>query len=142
LLAFCAGVNGCTPLERVQECEKLIEMVNPGLEQVRLRLPDAGTDSESYAAIATEYDRLTERMQTLTPPDDGLRRAVSAYAEVVQRAAQHSREYAEELRRPTASRAERKNQEARLKRIRAAAKGDLSREAAAVRKLNTLCHPE
>jgi hypothetical protein len=104
-LGLTISVSGCGSLKRVQDCERVITTVNAGLEQVRLQLPDAGADA--YGAIATEYVRLGENIQTLT-----------------------------------ASRGERKSKQARLKRIRTLAKNDLTREAAAVRKLNALCHPE
>jgi hypothetical protein len=141
-LGLTFSVGSCGSLKRVQECERVIVTVNSGLEQVRQHLPDAGADARAYVAIAAEYVRLGDNIQALSSRDETLQRAIDSYREVATRAAQSSRDYSEELARPTASKAERKSKKVRLQRIRTLAKNDLTREAAAVRKLNALCHPE
>jgi hypothetical protein len=66
---------------------------------------------------------------------------VASYREVTERAAKHSRSYSEALAGTPRSKKERADHEARLTRIRAQAKGDLTKEATVVRKLNAVCHP-
>jgi hypothetical protein len=132
---------GCGSLRRVHECELVIETVNSGLVDIQLRLPDAGSSAPDYEAIADAYQELGKRLAGLTPQDGPLQRALVGYAEVIERATANSRAFAAELAAPARSKAERRGKEVRLKRIRTQAKSELAKEALAVRKLNTLCHP-
>lgn len=141
VLALLAGL-GCDPIQRLRDCGPLIETVNTNLDEVRFRLPDAGSDAAAYVEIAAVYDRLGQGLATLSPRSVALERAVASYRELAERAANTSREYADELARPATSKGERKRKEARLERIRTTAKSESSREASVVRKLNSLCHLE
>jgi hypothetical protein len=124
----------------VHECELVIETVNSGLVDIQVRLPDAGSGPD-YESIAGAYQELGKRLAGLTPQDGSLQRALVSYAEVIERAAANSQAYATELAASARSKADRRAKEARLKRIRTQAKSELAKEALAVRKLNTLCHP-
>jgi hypothetical protein len=141
VLALALLATGCGSLRRVHECELVIETVNSSLADIQLRLPDAGSSAPDYELIAGAYQELGKRLAGLTPQDGPLQRALLSYAEVIERAATNSRAFAEELAAPARSKAQRKGREVRLKRIRAQAKSELAKEAVAVRKLNTLCHP-
>lgn len=132
---------GCGALKRVHECEAVIETVNTGLEGIEVQVPDAGSSSAAYEQIAVAYDDLTKRIEQLQIDDAALGKALASYKEVVERAAKHSRAFSAELATRAKSRSARKSKEARLERIRTLAKGDLAREASAIRKLNALCHP-
>lgn len=131
----------CGALKRVHECEAVIETVNTGLEEIEVQVPDAGSSSAAYEQIAVAYEELTKRVEQLQVEDAALAKALASYKEVTERAAKHSRAFGAELAAQAKSRSARKSQEARLDRIRTLAKGDLAREASAVRKLNALCHP-
>ena len=140
-LALALG-SGCGALERVHECEAVIETVNSGLENIYVQLPDAGTSAPAYEEIALAYEALIRRIDALAPKDSSLERALASYKEVAERAAKHSRSFSEELATRAKSPGERKSKDARLKRIRNLAKADLTRETSVVRKLDSLCHPQ
>jgi hypothetical protein len=140
-LALALLAVGCGSLKRVRECELVIETVNSGLLDIQLRLPDAGSSAPDYELIADAYQELGKRLAELAPNDGPLQRALVSYAEVIERAEANSRAFAEELAAPARSKSARRSKDMRLKRIRAQAKSELAREAVAVRKLNTLCHP-
>jgi hypothetical protein len=141
-LALVLTATSCGALKRVHECEQVVESINTEMAEVRFQLPDAGADAPSYTEIAGIYARLSQRLSEIPARDTALSRTLVSYKDVIDRAAEHSRAYAEELARATPSRQERKDRDGRLKRIRTMAKNDLVREASVVRKLNALCHPE
>lgn len=132
---------GCGALKRVHECEAVIETVNTSLEGIGVQVPDAGSSSAAYEQVAVAYDDLVKRIGQLQIDDAALEKALANYREVIERAAKHSRAFSAELATRAKSRNAKRNKEARLDRIRALAKGDLAREASAVRRLNALCHP-
>jgi hypothetical protein len=141
LLSVC-GASGCGGLERVHECQEVIEAVNAGLSELQVQVPDAGANAEAYTQIANGYDALGKRLAALAPKDQTLAKAVAAYLEIPQRAAERSRAYSEALTAPANSKKLRVERQARLTRIRTDAQTDLTREAQAVRKLNAVCHPQ
>ena len=139
LLLF--GATGCGAVKRVHECQEVIETVNAGLADLHVRLPDAGASSSAYVEIAEAYEALGKRLDELAPSDAALARAVAGYRDLVERAARQSRNYSEALASDARSKRQRRDQEARLNRIRTQAKSDLAREATVIRKLNAVCHP-
>jgi hypothetical protein len=141
LLSLC-GAPGCGALERVHDCQGVIDTVNTGLSELDIQLPDAGASSGAYSQIADAYDALGKRLDALTPKDPALAKAVAGYREITQRAAERSRNYAQALGAPGGSKKQRVEKQAQLGRIRAEAQADLTREAQAVRKLNAVCHPQ
>jgi hypothetical protein len=132
-------VAGCSALERMHDCDSVVDVVNAGLEDVRFDAPDAGSD-DAYEHIATAYDDVSKRIEALEIGDTALAKAVGTYREIVERAARNSRAYARELNPGQTSR-DRRAAERRLEKIRAQARSDLGREASAVRKINALCRP-
>jgi hypothetical protein len=140
-IALALLLTSCGVLKRVHECEQVVETVNAGLEDLATRVPDAGTSATAYEAIASAYEELGKSIELLQPNDNALEKAVASYKEVIDRAAVNSRSFAAELARPARSRAEKKNKNLRLERIRGAASGEVGREALALRKINSLCHP-
>ncbi len=146
LLAFFVALQlagaGCTALERAHDCSGVVDIVNGGLGDIRFDAPDAG-DPETYERFAATYDDVSKKIELLAIDDTALTKAVESYRDVLQRAAKHSRAYARELagKADKTSKGGRRSVERRLEKLRAQAKTDLSREASAVRKLNTLCHP-
>jgi hypothetical protein len=142
ILALSLQIVGCGVLKRVHECERVVETVNAGLEDLATRVPDAGASASAYEEIARAYEDLGKSIDLLQPNDSALQKAVAGYKDVIDRAAINSRSFAAELARPAGSRAERKNKNVRLERIRTLATNEVSREALALRKINTLCHPQ
>lgn len=132
---------GCGAVKRVHECQGVVAAVNTGLSDLHVQVPDAGASPDSYGQIAAAYEALGKRLDELAPSDSVLAKAVASYREVTERAARQSRSYAEALASVPRSKKERADHEARLTRIRAQAKGDLTKEATVVRKLNAVCHP-
>jgi len=132
-------VAGCSALERMHDCDSVVDVVNTGLEDVRFDAPDAG-DVDAYEHIAIAYDDVSKRIEAIAIGDAALAKAVGSYREIVERAARNSRAYARELN-PGQTKSDRRTAERRLEKIRAQAKSDLGREASAVRKINVLCHP-
>lgn len=141
MLLAIGVTSGCGAVKRVHECQGVIETVNAGLSDLHVQVPDAGASSDAYGQIADAYEALGKRLDQLAPSDSALAKALVSYREVTERAAKHSRSYAEALASSPRSRKERAEHEARLTRIRAQAKGDLTKEATVVRKLNAVCHP-
>jgi hypothetical protein len=141
LLSLC-GAPGCGALERVHDCQDVIDTVNSGLAELELQVPDAGDSAGAYSQIADVYDALGKRLDTLTPKDPALAKALAGYREITQRASERSRAYAEALAAPGGSKKLRVDKQARLGRIRTEAQADLTREAQAVRKVNAVCHPQ
>ena len=135
------GATACGAIERVHECQQVIDTVNEGLSDLQVQVPDAGTDPSAYSAIADAYEALGKRLGELSPSDDALAKAVAGYREMAERAARQSRNYSEALAAEVSSKRERHDREARLNRIRTQAKTDLAREATVLRKLNAVCHP-
>jgi chromosome segregation ATPase len=142
IFALALQVLGCGVLRRVHECDGVVETVNAGLEDLATRVPDAGSSATAYEAIASAYEELEKSIDLLQPNDSALQKAVASYKEVIDHAASNSRSFAAELASPARSRAERKQKAARLERIRTLASSEVSREALALRKINTLCHPQ
>lgn len=144
LAAFASlwGAPGCGALERVRECEAVIEAVSSGLSELHVQIPDAGASASAYTRIAETYDALSQRLAGLQPRDAALAKALDTYREVAERAAARSRSYSEALSRRARTKKERTEKETRLTRIRSQAQAELSREAQAVRKLNAVCHPQ
>jgi hypothetical protein len=134
-------ISGCGAVKRVHECQGVIQVVNGGLSDLHVQVPDAGDSPNAYEQIADAYEALGKRLDELAPSDSALAKAVASYREVTERAAKHSRSYSEALAGTPRSKKERADHEARLTRIRAQAKGDLTKEATVVRKLNAVCHP-
>jgi hypothetical protein len=135
------GMTGCGALERARECQEVIDVVNTGLADLQVQVPDAGSSPAAYNEIADAYDALGKRLGELSPSDGALAKAVAGYRDLTERAARQSRNYSEALAGAARSKRERRDKEARLTRLRAQAKTDLAREATVVRKLNAVCHP-
>jgi hypothetical protein len=136
------GTSGCGAVKRVHECQGVIEVVNAGLTDLHVEVPDAGASASAYHRIADNYDALNKRLLELAPRDATLAKALDGYREVTDRAAKNSRSYAEALAARARTKKERAEQSTRLTRIRTQAQTDLSREAQVVRKLNAVCHPQ
>lgn len=119
----------------------MIEIVNAGLAELQVQVPDAGSSPAAYDEIANAYEALAKRLGELSPSDGALAKAVVSYRELMERAARQSRNYSEALAGTARSRRDRRDKEARITRIRGQAKTDLAREATVVRKLNAVCHP-
>jgi hypothetical protein len=140
LILELAG-SGCAALDRAHDCSGVADIVNGALVDVRFDAPDAG-DPEAYQRFAATYDDVSKQIGSLSIEDAALAKAVGSYRDVLDRAAKHSRAFAKEMASSGSdTKAERRSSERRLERIRAQAKTDLTREASAVRKINTLCHP-
>lgn len=133
---------GCSSLRKVGECKKVVDTVNDGLSRVASSAPDAGANPAAYAQLADGYDALAKDLGATSASDEALSKTIGSYRELIQRAAKHSREFAEELDRPTSTPEEEREKETRLARLRAQAKSEISREASLVRKLNGLCHTQ
>ena len=145
-LALLAGslalVAGCSSLRRVHECKRVIDTVNGGLSSISAAGADAGANPSTYAQLADAYAALDKRLEGADSKDPALSKSFGAYRELIQRAAKQSRAFSEELDKPTSTPEEEKEKESRLNRLRTQAKNDVTREAALVRKLNGLCHPQ
>jgi hypothetical protein len=136
------GTPSCGALERVHECREVVGVVNAGLVDLFVEVPDAGADAVAYTRIADGYDALSKRLKDLAPDDRALAKALEDYVEVADRAAKNSRSYSEALSARARNKKERTDRDTQLTRIRTQAQTDLSREAQVVRKLNTVCHPQ
>lgn len=141
-LLFLSGTLGCGAVKRVHQCQAVVQIVNEGLAELELQVPDAGESASAYAAIAAGYEALDRRLDALAPGDSSLAKAIESYREVAQRAAKSSRAYSEALSERAGSSKQRADKQARLNRIRAEAQSDTAREALVVRKLNSVCHPQ
>lgn len=135
------GSTSCGVVDRVHDCQEVIEAVNAGLAELQVQVPDAGSSPAAYKEIADAYDALGKRLAELSPSDPALAKAVVAYRELTERAARQSRNYSEALAGAARSKRQRHDKDARLSRIRTQAKTDLAREATVIRKLNAVCHP-
>lgn len=120
----------------------MIETLNGAFQALAPQLAAAGSSPTAYTRIADGYAELDAKLQTTHPRDASLIKLVAAYRELTQRATKHSRAFAEELAKPTASADEEKEKDARLERVRTQARSEQAKEATLVRKLNTLCHPQ
>ena len=136
------GVLGCSPLRKVGECKRVVDAVNSGLSQVATAAADAGANPATYVQLAEGYEALARSLETTSFSDDALNKTLTSYRELIQRAAKHSREFSDELDRPTSTPEEEREKETRLARLRAQAKSEVNREASLVRKLNGLCHTQ
>jgi hypothetical protein len=133
---------GCSSLRRVHECKRVIDAVNDGLRSISSDGADAGASPSTYTRLADAYDALGKQLEGADSKDPALSKSFGAYRELIQRASRQSRAFAEELDKPTSTPEEEKEKESRLNRLRTQAKNDVNREAALVRKLNGLCHPQ
>jgi hypothetical protein len=133
------SLSGCSSLRRTHECKRVVDTVNGSLSQ--LADADAGASPGTYVRLADAYDALGKQLEGASSEDPALSKLFGAYRELIQRAARQSRLFAEELDKPTSTPEEEAEKEARLTRLRTQAKGEVSREASLVRKLNGLCHP-
>jgi hypothetical protein len=136
------GTPSCGAVKRVHECQEVVDVVNAGLVDLFVEVPDAGADAKAYTRIADAYDALSKRLKGLAPADPSLAKALEGYVEVADRAAKNSRSYSEALSSRARNKKERADRDNRLTRIRTQAQTDLSREAQVVRKLNSVCHPQ
>jgi outer membrane murein-binding lipoprotein Lpp len=139
-LVFGSVLAGCSSLRRARECKRVIDTVNGSLSQLAAD-PDAGASPATYVRLADAYDALGKQLEGANSQDPGLSRVFGSYRELIRRAAQQSRLFAEELDKPSSTPEEEAEKETRLTQLRTRAKGELSREASLVRKLNGLCHP-
>ena len=139
LCAILLGAAGCAALERTHDCGGVIDVVNAGLDAVRFDAPDAG-DPETYDRFATAYDEVSNQIAAMPIDDATLSKTIGSYREILDRAAKNSRAYARELENRS-SKSERRSSDQKLEKLRSRAKTDLGREAALVRKINSLCHP-
>lgn len=133
--------TGCGVVERVHDCQEVIETVNAGLADLQVQVPDAGSSPAAYSEIADRYEALGQRLAELSPDDPALAKAVAGYRDLMERAARQSRNYSEALAGAARSKRDRRDKDVRLTRIRSQAKTDLAREATVIRKLNAVCHP-
>jgi hypothetical protein len=136
------GTPSCGAVKRVHECQEVVDVVNAGLVDLHVEVPDAGADARAYTRIADGYDALGKRLRELAPEDASLAKAVEGYVELAERAAKTSRSYSEALVARARNKKERADRDNKLTRIRTQAQTDLSREAQVVRKLNSVCHPQ
>jgi hypothetical protein len=134
------SLTGCSSLRRAHECKRVVDTVNDSLSQVAYDA-DAGARPGTYVRLADAYDALGKQLEGAHSEDPALSKVFSAYRELIQRAAHQSRLFAEELDKPASTPEEEAEKESRLTRLRTQAKGEVSREASLVRKLNGLCHP-
>ena len=145
LVAGCCLLGaalGCGAVKRVHECQGVIETVNVAVAGLYVEVPDAGVSPSAYTAIAEAYEQLNTRLVELDPQDSSLAKAVEGYREVTERAAKNARSYSEALAAPARTKRERTDKDANLSKLRARAQNDVTREAQAVRKLNSVCHPQ
>ncbi|HVZ34071.1 MAG TPA: hypothetical protein VG963_16710 [Polyangiaceae bacterium] len=131
---------GCTPLRRTSECLRVVDTINSGISGIQ-NLSNSGRSAAVYRQIATAYEQLGKQLGALLPKDSDLSKALASYRDLTQRAAKHARDYSEELAKVPEGATLEPDTQARLDRIRSAAKVELTREASLVRKLNSLCHP-
>lgn len=133
---------GCHRFQRLSECDLAIETVNFGLSRIHESLPDAGeTSAEAYRQVAIRYAELGDELSRLNIRDHRLRVAIDSYREVLSRADNRALAYATTLelsRRGKKARAARRKS---LRRQEDLARGEVSRQASTIRKLNELCHP-
>jgi hypothetical protein len=137
------GALSCSPLGRISDCERIVQTLNPSLLEIQGLTASAST-AAAYRQIADVYEELGKRLSTLLPKDPDLSKALASYRELTQRAAKHSRAFSDELSKAPSGDAGAEDdppRAARMDRIRSGSKAELGREAALVRKLNTLCHP-
>jgi hypothetical protein len=139
LVCVPLSLAGCSSLRRANECKRVIDTVNGSLSQ--LQDADAGASPATYVRLADAYDALAKQLEGASSDDPTLSKAFSSYRELIQRAARQSRSFAEELDKPTSTPEEEAEKETRLTHLRTQGKGEASREASLVRKLNGLCHP-
>ena len=120
----------------------MIDTVNGRLGSISAESVDAGASPTTYARLADAYDALDKSLAGADSKDPALSKSFLAYRELIQRAAKQSRAFSEELDKPTSTPEEEKEKDSRLSRLRTQARNDVTREAALVRKLNGLCHPQ
>jgi hypothetical protein len=119
----------------------VVQTINSGISGIQ-SLSNSERSATVYRQIASAYEALGKQLGSLLPKDPELSRTLASYRDLTQRAAKHSRDYSEELATvPAGATTLEPDTEARLGRIRSAAKVELTREASLVRKLNALCHP-
>jgi vacuolar-type H+-ATPase subunit I/STV1 len=136
------GALSCSSLRKVGECKRMVDTVNGSLSRLATSAADAGANPVTYLQLAEGYQALAKELESASSSDEALNKTIGSYRELIQRAAKQSREFSEELDRPTSTPEEEREQEARLARLRAQAKNDVSREASLVRKLNGLCQTQ
>ena len=134
------AMAGCSSLRRAHECKRVIDTVNGSLSELALDA-DAGASPAAYVRLADAYDALGKQLEGASSEDPALSKLFASYRELIQRAAHQSRLFAEELDKPSSTPEEEAEKETRLAGLRTRAKGEVSREASLVRKLNGLCHP-
>jgi hypothetical protein len=132
----------CSSLRRVHDCKRVIDTVNGGLSGISTQGADAGASPTTYVHLADAYDAIAKQLEGADSQDPALSKAFAAYRDLILRAAKQSRTFSEELDRPTSTPEEEKEKESRLASLRTQSKNDANREAALVRKLNSLCHPQ
>jgi hypothetical protein len=135
------ALSSCSSLRRVHDCKRVIDTVNGNLSQLAYDA-DAGVNAATYVRLADAYEALGKQLEGADSRDPALSKIFGAYRDLIQRAAQQSRLFAEELDKPSSTPEEEAEKEARLTRLRTRAKGEVGREASLVRKLNGLCHPQ
>lgn len=140
LLFAPVALAGCSSLRRAHECKRVIDTVNGSLSQLA-HDTDAGASPATYLQLANAYEALGKELEGASSDDPALSKVFGSYRELIQRAAHQSRLFAEELDKPSSTPEEEAEKETRLTRLRTVAKGEVSREASLVRKLNGLCHP-
>jgi hypothetical protein len=120
----------------------MVDAVNDGLSRLATSAADAGANPATYAQLAEGYEELAKALESASSTDEALNKTMGSYRELIQRAAKQSREFSEELDRPTSTPEEEREKETRLARLRVQAKNEVNREASLVRKLNGLCHTQ
>lgn len=141
LFAFLLALSSCGSLRRVHECKRVIDTVNGSLSRLDYGA-DAGANPATYVRLADAYDALGKQLEGADSQDPALSKIFGSYRDLIQRSARQSRLFAEELDKPSSTPEEEAEKETRLTRLRTQAKGEVSREASLVRKLNGLCHPQ
>jgi hypothetical protein len=98
VFAWCASLAGCGQIDHARQCKTLARFVNQRLDAIDV-MSHSGTNRQSYAKVAVQYDALERDLTGLPISDAKLKPEIPEMAKAFSRAAGAARRAAHAVER-------------------------------------------
>jgi hypothetical protein len=120
----------CMQLRTVADCRRLVQRINPQLDEIEPLVKKAPPTAADYEAIGTRYEQLSKELTGQTFHDSSLEKAVEDYRRILEASAKNSRAYAKALT---------DKNDRQIGSILNAQNGQMQKEKLVTKRIATLC---
>jgi len=131
LLSFLPLLAGCQPAERVSDCRKIAQVVNPVVAAVDAQRHQTPADPRTYRTIAAQYEWLANAVGDFHVRPKRFEDALLDYQRMLREAGHDARTFADALAAKDPF---------RIAQARTGAAHTVKHEASAMGRLDAMCH--